>query len=152
MAVAVQVQHLSDIAKEGLRPLYFADEPVGKDRVIGDLVHSRDDDDGKRGPDGAQLPGQLCADEAGHDLIGQHEIDMMALEQIERLCRGDSGKNGVATLDEHHLPQRSRYVFVVDTKYDRAIPVHNDDALTCSRYEQLFFHPIDETLSTGTPG
>jgi hypothetical protein len=88
---------------------------------------------------GTQLTGEIRAHEAGHHLVSEDEVDVVALEQIEGLSGGSGGEDGVAAPGEHHLPQRSRYVFIVDTQDDGVMRIHS--YLLCSdpqRFEQSF--------------
>ena len=62
----------------------------------------------------AQLPGQLRADDAGHHLVGEDEVDVVPFEQIEGLGGRNGGKDVVTLLDENHPPQGSGDVFIID--------------------------------------
>jgi hypothetical protein len=72
------------------------------------LGHAADDQHGHRGREGAQARNELGAVHAGHDVVGDDEVDgsgeLFCLEGLERAFRVEHGDDVIAGAPEDGLP------------------------------------------------
>jgi hypothetical protein len=141
-------QYLGDVAEEGLGAFDLADKAIGEDRIVGNLVHPGDDDNGQLRPEGPHDFGQLSPDHNGHHLIREDEVHVMLIEQLQRLSRGNSRQNCKSLPGENHRAEGPRNLIVVHTEDHRVI--HGRSLVPRTR--QLSAIPVVRRCGLPLPG
>src|SRR5208337_642918 len=105
--------------EQEVRSLSFRHEPVGKLKAARLLSAGRNDENWHLGPLLLHLAGDFRSGLGAEKMVGDHQVDMILLEELESQFAGGSRQNGISRTAQHELSHSQGEVVIVDAQDNR---------------------------------